>query len=208
MTGYNVAIVGATGLVGRKMLQVLEERNFPIKNLILLASEKSVGVELKFNGEAFKVEKLTSDKFKGVDIALFSAGSDVSLEYAPEAVKRNCVVIDNSSAFRLDDNVPLVVPEVNREKIFEHKGIIANPNCSTIQLVVVLKPLHDRFKVKRVVVSTYQSVTGAGKRGVDQLMAEIKGLDVSNPKFPHKIAFNCIPHIDAFYDDGYSKDDE
>jgi len=207
MSGYNIAIVGATGLVGRKMLQVLEERNFPVENLILLASEKSAGTELKFNGESFKVEKLTPEKFKGVDIALFSAGSDISHEYVPEAVKRNCVVIDNSSAFRLVEHVPLVVPEVNREKIFEHRGIIANPNCSTIQLVVVLKPLHDNFKIKRVVVSTYQSVTGAGKRGVDQLMDEIQGKEPHNMKFPHRIAFNCIPHIDVFYDDGYSKEE-
>jgi aspartate-semialdehyde dehydrogenase len=207
MSEYNVAVVGATGLVGRKMLQVLEERKFPVKNLILLASEKSVGVELKFNGEVFKVEKLNPEKFKGIDIALFSAGSEVSREFAPEAVKRNCVVIDNSSEFRLNKEVPLVVPEVNREKIFEHKGIIANPNCSTIQLVVVLKPLHDNFKIKRVVVSTYQSVTGAGKRGVDQLLAELKSVEVLNPKFPHRIAFNCIPHIDVFYEDGYTKEE-
>ncbi len=207
MSGYNVAIVGATGLVGRKMLQVLEERNFIVKNLTLLASEKSVGVELKFNGEVFKVERLSPEKFKGIDIAFFSAGAEVSREFAPEAVRRNCVVIDNSSEFRLNKEVPLVVPEVNGEKIFEHKGIIANPNCSTIQLVVVLKPLHDKFKIKRVVVSTYQAVTGAGKRGVDQLMAELKGEEVLKPKFPHKIAFNCIPHIDVFYDDGYSKEE-
>lgn len=207
MGDYNVAIVGATGLVGRKMLQVLEERDFPVKNLILLASERSVGVELKFKDEVFKVERLTAEKFKGVDIALFSAGAEVSREFAPEAVRRNCIVIDNSSEFRLNKGVPLVVPEVNREKIFEHKGIIANPNCSTIQLVVVLKPLHDEFKIKRVVVSTYQAVTGAGKRGVDQLMAELKDEEVLRPKFPYRIAFNCIPHIDAFYEDGYSKEE-
>lgn len=207
MKGYNVAIVGATGLVGRKMLQVLEERNFPIRNLLLLASEKSIGVELKFKDESIKVEKLTTMKFKNVDIALFSAGSNISIEFAPEAVKQGCIVIDNSSAFRLNKDVPLVVPEVNREEIFKHNGIIANPNCSTIQLVVVLKPLHDKFKIKRVIVSTYQSVTGAGKRGLDQLMDEINGGKSANPKFPHQIAFNCIPHIDEFYEDGYSKEE-
>lgn len=207
MSEYNVAIVGATGLVGRKIIQVLEERRFTVKNLILLASEKSAGSKLKFNSDDIKVEKLSPEKFKGVEIAFFSAGTDVSCEFVPEAVKRNCIVIDNSSAFRLRDDVPLVVPEVNKGKISEHKGIIANPNCSTIQLVVVLKPLHDKFKVKRVVVSTYQSVTGAGKRGIDQLFAEIKGDKILNPKFPHQIAFNCIPHIDNFYEDGYSKEE-
>jgi aspartate-semialdehyde dehydrogenase len=207
MSGYNIAIVGATGLVGRKMLQILEERNFPVKNLKLLASERSEGIELSFNGERLKVEKLTEEKFKGVDIALFSAGTDVSVKFVPEAVKRGCVVIDNSSAFRLEKDVPLVVPEVNAEKISQHKGIIANPNCSTIQLVVVLKPLHDKFKIKRVVVSTYQSVTGAGKKALDQLMFEIQGLKPQTPKFPHQIAYNCIPQIDNFFEDGYTKEE-
>jgi aspartate-semialdehyde dehydrogenase len=207
MNGYNIAIVGATGLVGRKMLQILEERNFPVKNLKLLASERSEGIELSFNGERLKVEKLTEEKFKGVDIALFSAGTDVSVKFVPEAVKRDCVVIDNSSAFRLEKDVPLVVPEVNAEKISQHKGIIANPNCSTIQLVVVLKPLHDKFKIKRVIVSTYQSVTGAGKKALDQLMFEIQGLKPQTPKFPHQIAYNCIPQIDNFFEDGYTKEE-
>jgi aspartate-semialdehyde dehydrogenase len=207
MTGYNIAIVGATGLVGRKMLQILEERNFPVKDLKLLASERSEGIELSFNGERLKVEKLTEEKFKGVDIALFSAGTDVSVKFVPEAVKRGCVVIDNSSAFRLEKDVPLVVPEVNAEKISQHKGIIANPNCSTIQLVVVLKPLHDKFKIKRVIVSTYQSVTGAGKKALDQLMFEIQGLKPQTPKFPHQIAYNCIPQIDNFFEDGYTKEE-
>jgi aspartate-semialdehyde dehydrogenase len=207
MTGYNIAIVGATGLVGRKMLQILEERNFPVKDLKLLASERSEGIELSFNGERLKVEKLTEEKFKGVDIALFSAGTDVSVKFVPEAVKRGCVVIDNSSAFRLEKDVPLVVPEVNAEKISQHKGIIANPNCSTIQLVVVLKPLHDKFKIKRIVVSTYQSVTGAGKKALDQLMFEIQGLKPQTPKFPHQIAYNCIPQIDNFFEDGYTKEE-
>jgi aspartate-semialdehyde dehydrogenase len=207
MNGYNIAIVGATGLVGRKMLQILEERNFPVKDLKLLASERSEGIELSFNGERLKVEKLTEEKFKGVDIALFSAGTDVSVKFVPEAVKRGCVVIDNSSAFRLEKDVPLVVPEVNAEKISQHKGIIANPNCSTIQLVVVLKPLHDKFKIKRIVVSTYQSVTGAGKKALDQLMFEIQGLKPQTPKFPHQIAYNCIPQIDNFFEDGYTKEE-
>jgi aspartate-semialdehyde dehydrogenase len=204
---YNVAVVGATGLVGRKMTQVLEEHNFPVKNLTPLASERSVGKEVSFKGERIKVQKLTPESFKGIEIALFSAGATVSKEFAPIAVKEGTVVIDNSSAWRMDPKVPLVVPEVNRYDIFKHHGIIANPNCSTIQMVVVLKPLHDRYKIKRVVVSTYQSVTGAGQKGVDQLDEELGKKTGTTRKFPHKIAFNCLPHIDVFHDDGYTKEE-
>ncbi len=207
MKEYNVAVVGATGLVGRKMTQVLEERNFPVKNLVLLASERSVGKEISFKGKKIKVQKLTPDSFEGVQIALFSAGGNVSKEFAPIAAKHGTVVIDNSSAWRMDPEVPLVVPEVNRDDIFKHHGIIANPNCSTIQMVVVLKPLHDRYRIKRVVVSTYQSVTGAGQRGVDQLDEELGKKQGDTHKFPHRIAFNCLPQIDVFRDDGYTKEE-
>ncbi|MCL4512230.1 MAG: aspartate-semialdehyde dehydrogenase [Bacteroidetes bacterium] len=207
MKQYEVAVVGATGLVGRKMVQVLEEKKFPVKNLTLLASERSVGKEITFNGEKIKVKKLTPESFKGIEIAIFSAGATVSKEFGPIAAKQGTVVIDNSSAFRMDPEIPLVVPEVNRNDIFKHHGIIANPNCSTIQMVVVLKPLHDKYRVKRVVVSTYQSVTGAGQKGVDQLDEELGKKAGTTYKFPHKIAFNCLPHIDVFRDDGYTKEE-
>lgn len=164
MKSCNVAVVGATGLVGRKMIQVLEERRFPVASLRLLASARSAGVRLPFNGADYPVEELTPGSFRGIDVALFSAGASVSKQFAPHAVRAGTLVIDNSSAYRMDDGVPLVVPEVNRPMIFRHKGIIANPNCSTIQMVVPLKPLHDRWTITRVVVSTYQSVTGAGKK--------------------------------------------
>ncbi len=207
MKQYNVAVVGATGLVGRKMTQVLEERDFPVKRLTPLASERSVGKEITFKGEKVKVQKLTTESFAGIEIALFSAGASVSREFGPIAAKAGAVVIDNSSAWRMDPAIPLVVPEVNRDDIFKHHGIIANPNCSTIQMVVALKPLHDRYKIKRVVVSTYQSVTGAGQKGVAQLDAELAKQPVPAPKFPHKIAFNCLPHIDVFFGDGYTKEE-
>jgi aspartate-semialdehyde dehydrogenase len=207
MKQYTVAVVGATGLVGRKMIQVLEEHRFPVKELVPLASERSAGKELKFNGKMWKVQTLQPDSFRGVDIALFSAGGSISKEFAPHAVKHGTLVIDNSSAFRMEPDVPLVVPEVNRKDIFTHKGIIANPNCSTIQMVVALKPLHDRYTIRRIVVSTYQSVTGAGKRGIEQLEKEIVKEHAENPKFPHPIAFNVVPHIDVFLDDGYTKEE-
>jgi aspartate-semialdehyde dehydrogenase len=204
---YDVAVVGATGLVGRKMMQVLEERKFPVGRFVPLASARSAGKEVQFNGRTFKVQQLGPQSFEGVQVALFSAGASVSKEFAPHAVKAGAVVIDNSSAFRMDEDTPLVVPEVNRHAIFQHKGIIANPNCSTIQMVVVLKPLHDRFRIKRVVVSTYQSVTGAGHRAVTQLEDEIAGRPLRDKKFPHPIAYNCLPHIDVFFDDGYTKEE-
>ena len=207
MKRYNVAVVGATGLVGRTMMRVLEERDFPVDKLLPLASERSVGKEVVFHGKNIPVQKLEPDSFNNVQIALFSAGASVSKEFAPHAVKAGTVVIDNSSAFRMDADVPLVVPEVNRSQIFAHHGIIANPNCSTIQMVVVLKPLHDRFRIKRVVVSTYQSVTGAGQRAVRQLEDELAKRPLREKKFPHPIAFNCLPHIDVFFDDGYTKEE-
>lgn len=207
MRFFDVAVVGATGLVGRMMVRVLEERKFPVNRLVPLASERSVGKEILFNGKGIAVEKLAPERFKNVQIALFSAGASVSKEFAPHAVEAGTVVIDNSSAFRMDEDVPLVVPEVNRQQIFNHKGIIANPNCSTIQMVVVLKPLHDRFTIKRVVVSTYQSVTGAGQRAVVQLEDELANRTPRERKFPYPIAFNCLPHIDVFCDDGYTKEE-
>ncbi len=207
MRKSNVAVVGATGLVGRKMLQVLEERRFPVDSLRLLASERSVGKEITAYGTPQRVELLTPESFSEISIALFSAGAAVSREFAPHAVRAGALVIDNSSAFRMDDSVPLVVPEVNRAAMFCHRGIIANPNCSTIQLVVALKPLHDRWKVRRVVVATYQSVTGAGQRGLSQLEAEVSNLRVPEMKFAHAIAFNVLPHVDVFFDDGYTREE-
>lgn len=203
---YNVAVVGATGLVGRKMIQVLEERRFPVGKLLLLASKYSVGKSLEFSGSMIAVEELGKDSFTNVEIALFSAGAGVSKEYAAVAASKGALVIDNSSAFRMETHVPLVVPEVNPRQIMHHKGIIANPNCSTIQMVVVLKPLHDHWKVRRVVVSTYQSVSGAGQRAVEQLEGEIEEEYVER-KFPHPIAYNVLPHIDIFFDDGYTKEE-
>jgi len=191
---YNVAIAGATGLVGRTMIKVLEERNFPICNLTLLASERSDGEIIKFKGEDFVVKQIAADSFEDVDIALFSAGKDVSIKYAPEAVKSGCIVIDNGSYWRMNPNVPLVVPEVNPEALEWHKGIIANPNCSTIQLVVPLKPINDLYNLKRVIVSTYQSITGAGQRGVDQLISEVTGFDPAERVTSHQIAYNLVFH--------------
>ncbi len=207
MKSCNVAVVGATGLVGRKMIQVLEERRFPVAALRLLASAKSAGLRLPFNGADYTVEELTPDSFKGIDVALFSAGASVSKQFAPHAVRAGTLVIDNSSAYRMDDGVPLVVPEVNRPMIFRHKGIIANPNCSTIQMVVPLKPLHDRWTITRIVVATYQSVTGAGKKGLSQLETEVAGHTVQDKKFPHQIAFNILPQVDVFMEDGYTKEE-
>ncbi len=206
---YDVIVAGATGMVGRKMIQVLEERNFPVGRLIPLASERSVGHEVEFHGQPVRVEKLSRETLseRNIEIALFSAGASVSREFAPIAAANGILVIDNSSAFRMEKGVPLVVPEVNRRQIFNHKGIIANPNCSTIQMVVVLKPLHDHFHIKRVVVSTYQSVTGAGKKGYDQLMRELNHEEITARKFPHQISFNCIPHIDEFFDDSYTREE-
>jgi aspartate-semialdehyde dehydrogenase len=205
---YTVAVVGATGLVGRTMITVLEEQKFPVERLLPLASARSAGSEVPFHGKPIKVQKLTAESFAGVDFALFSAGASVSLEFSPKAAERGAVVIDNSSAFRMDAAVPLIVPEVNPDDAFKHHGIIANPNCSTIQMVVALKPLHDAFTIKRIVVSTYQSVSGAGKKGINQLEDELAGRPLRDKKFPHPIAYNVLPHIDVFLPNGYTKEEQ
>ena len=212
MKGYRVAVVGATGAVGREMVKVLEQRDFPVSEIKLLASSRSAGKIVRFRGEDVKVEELKPESFEGVDIALFSAGGERSKQFAPEAVKRGVVVIDNSSAFRMEEDVPLVVPEVNPEDVDWHRGIIANPNCSTIQMVVVLKPLHDISRIKRVVVSTYQAVSGAGAEAMEELREQtdaiLSGKPVPEPrKIPKQIAFNCIPQIDVFLEDGYTKEE-
>lgn len=212
--GYKVAVIGATGNVGREMLQTLAERNFPADEVIALASARSVGREISFGDDkVLKVKDLATFDFKGVDIALSSPGAKISAEHSPRAAAAGCVVVDNTSHFRMDPDVPLVVPEVNPEAIagYKKKGIIANPNCSTIQMVVALKPLHDLFKIKRVVVSTYQSVSGAGKDAMDELFNQTRSIYVNDPvkpeKFTKQIAFNCIPHIDVFMDDGATKEE-
>ncbi|MDP7638709.1 MAG: aspartate-semialdehyde dehydrogenase [Candidatus Hydrogenedentes bacterium] len=214
MNEKSVAVVGATGVVGQCMLETLENRDFPVKSLRLLASARSRGKELSFRGETLKVEVLGENSFKGIEVALFSAGGGTSKKFAPFAAADGCVVIDNSSAWRMDPKVPLVVPEVNGDDVGWHGGIIANPNCSTIQMVCVLKPLHDAATVNRVVVSTYQAVSGAGKDALDELAAQTRAvLDGETPKgevFPHPIAFNCIPQIpqsNAFADNGYTTEE-
>ncbi|PLX66410.1 MAG: aspartate-semialdehyde dehydrogenase [Denitrovibrio sp.] len=210
-SAYNVAIAGATGAVGETLLNILEERNFPIAELKLLASKRSVGKELTFKGKTYKVEELTHDCFEGVDIALFSAGGGRSLEYAPSAVKAGAIVVDNSSAFRMNPSVPLVVPEVNSEDAFKHNGIIANPNCTTIIMLVALKPLYDYSKIKNVVVSSYQSTSGAGASAMEELQNQtkqwVKGEDLVVDKFAHQILFNVIPHVDSFTENGYTKEE-
>lgn len=210
-TTYNVAILGATGLVGRTMLQVLDERNFPVRNILPLASERSRGKELEFRGRTFLTEVPSAEIFSQADIALFSAGAGASRQWAQIAAEAGAVVIDNSSAFRMDPEVPLVVPEVNPDAMFDAdggvKGIIANPNCSTIQMVVVLKPLHDSYRIRRVVVSTYQSVTGKGKEGRDALEDELAGKNPGSFVHVHQIAFNAVPHIDVFQENGYTKEE-
>ena len=206
MKKINIAIVGATGMVGRTFLKVLEERDFPIENLHLLASKKSAGATVTFKGKDYIVKELNDNSFdKGIDIALFSAGGDISKQYAPIAKEKGVIVVDNSSAWRMDKNVPLVVPEVNPEEVRNHKGIIANPNCSTIQAVVPLKALNDKFKIKRIVYSTYQAVSGSGVKGINDLQEGVTG--AKNEFYPHKIAFNCIPHIDSFTENGYTKEE-
>lgn len=211
--GYRVCIVGATGVVGREMFSILEERDFPVSDLKLLASERTAGTTQEFKGEKLKVQVLREDSFKGMEIGLFSAGGSISQKYAPIASEEGCVVIDNTSAFRMDPEVPLVVPEVNPHAIadYDHKGIIANPNCSTIQMVVVLKPIHDVAKIKRVIVSTYQSVSGTGKEAIRELekqtLAIFNQRELKSEVYPHQIAFNCIPHIDVFSENGYTKEE-
>ena len=209
--GYKVAIIGTTGLVGEEMRAVLRERRFPVRELKLLASARSAGRTLSWGERQVQVETLVSDSFAGVDIALFSAGSGISLDYAPVAREAGAVVIDNSSAWRMDLDVPLVVPEVNPGALADHGGIIANPNCSTIQMVMALKPLHDLWTMKRVIVSTYQAVSGTGREAVDELLEQTRDILADRaPRsgvYAHPIAFNLFPHIDVFEDSGYSKEE-
>jgi aspartate-semialdehyde dehydrogenase len=209
---YKVAVVGATGAVGLEMIKMLEARKFPVKSIKFLASKKSVGRKLKFNDKEIAVELLAKDSGKDTDIALFSAGATVSKEFAPFFAAQNCFVIDNSSAWRMEKNIPLIVPEVNPNDLSKNKKIIANPNCSTIQMVVALKPLHDAAQIKRVIVSTYQSVSGAGQLGINELIEQTKAWargenNLACQKFQYQIAFNIIPHIDVFTDNGYTKEE-
>ena len=212
--GYKVVVAGATGNVGREMLNILAEREFPVDEIVALASRKSMGTEVSFGDKTLKTKDLDTFDFTGWDIALFAVGSEATKIYAPKAAASGCVVIDNSSLYRYDPQIPLVVPEVNAEAVdmYKNKMIIANPNCSTAQMVVALKPLHDRARIKRVVVSTYQSVSGAGKEGIDELWDQTKGMyvpgqEVAPKKFSKQIAFNVIPHIDVFLDDGSTKEE-
>ncbi len=208
---FNVAIAGATGAVGVEMLKTLEKRNFPVKNLKLLASSRSVGKTFDFKGEKLVVEELTEQSFKGVDIALFSAGGDISKAFRKSVVDSGAIMIDNSSAFRMEDDVPLVVPEVNPEDIKKHNGVIANPNCSTIIMLVAVAPLHRAKKLKRLVAATYQATSGAGAKGMDEMLVQTRQILDNQPiepkAFAHRIAFNLIPHIDAFVDNGYTKEE-
>jgi aspartate-semialdehyde dehydrogenase len=206
MKSYKLALVGATGLVGRTAIKVLEEKNLPISEYVFFASKQSAGATVHLLGKDYIVQELTEDSFDfGFDFAIFSAGGDTAKKFAPIAASKGCIVVDNSSAFRMDDDVPLVVPEVNSKDLEKHKNIIANPNCSTIQAVVPLKPLDDKYKIKRIVYSTYQAVSGAGKHGVEDLENTLKGL--APQKFPYPIANNCLPHIDVFMDNGYTKEE-
>jgi len=210
---FNIAVAGATGAVGNQMVRCLEEADFPIQSIKLLASARSVGRQLRFKGDLIEVEELKEESFKGMDIALFSAGGGTSEKFAPHAAQSGCVVVDNSSAWRMDPDVPLVVPEVNPHAIAQYtqKGIIANPNCSTIQMVIVLDPIHKKYGIKRIVVSTYQAVSGTGKKAIDELFdqtrALINFLNCENKVYPHRIAFNCLPHIDTFMPNGYTKEE-
>jgi aspartate-semialdehyde dehydrogenase len=213
MKTFNVAVVGATGAVGNEMIRILEERNFSVGQLKLLASERSLGKSLEYKGKSIPVDVLNENSFGGMQIGLFSAGGSISEKFAPIATKAGCVVVDNTSAFRMVPDIPLVVPEVNPEAIgqYKNKGIIANPNCSTIQMVVTLKPIHDAARIKRIVVSTYQAVSGTGKKAIEELslqtQAILNGQDPAVKVYPHQIAFNCLPQIDVFLDNGYTKEE-
>jgi len=213
MKTYQVAVVGATGAVGNEMIKTLERRNFPVDKLKLLASERSLGVNIEYKGNMIPVEVLKEDSFGGVQIGLFSAGGSISEKFAPLAAKAGCVVVDNTSAFRMVHDIPLVVPEVNPEAIAQYstKGIIANPNCSTIQMVVALKPIHDAVTIKRIVVSTYQAVSGTGKKAIEELSLQtralLSGQEPEVKVYPHRIAFNCLPQIDVFIENGYTKEE-
>src|SRR5580693_3495975 len=208
-TGFHVAIVGATGAVGAELIQLLEQREFPLRGLKLLASPKSAGKVLKFKGEQIPVEAISKNSFRSVDIALFSAGASTSREYAQEAVSAGAVVIDNSSAFRMEPDVPLVVPEINSADLGKHRGIIANPNCTTIIALMALYPLHKVFRVKRVIASSYQAVSGAGAKAIQELWDQsqlfFSGQSATPKIFPHPIAFNVLPQVDVFLENGYTK---
>jgi len=208
---YVVAVVGATGAVGNEMIKTLSQRNFPVETLRLFASERSEGKTLEFNDKKISVDAIKDTSFKGIDIALFSAGAERSKIWAPVAAKSGCVVVDNSSQWRMDPEIPLVVPEVNPHDLKKHKGIIANPNCSTIQMVVVLKPIHDAAKIKRVVVTTFQAVSGTGQKAINELMQQTTDLlnfkEIQCNVYPYQIAFNVLPHIDTFLDNGYTKEE-
>ena len=211
MSKYNVAVVGATGAVGREMIKILDERKFPIKDLVLFASEQSVGKTISFRKKELETYELNTNSFDDIDIALFSAGSSVSKKLAPIAVNNGTIVIDNSNAFRMDSHVPLIVSEINPSDLIKHNGIIANPNCSTIQMVVALKPILDEVGINRIIVSTYQSVSGTGKDAIDELKVQSSQI-LNNKKptrkvYPHQIAFNILPHIDIFEDNGYTKEE-
>ncbi len=209
--GLKVAVVGATGAVGNMMIKVLEERNFPVKQLKLLASKRSAGRKLQFRNSEIEVQELTESSFDDVELALFSAGASVSRKFAPIAASKGCVVVDNSSAFRMEPDVPLVVPEVNPYALKHHKKIIANPNCSTIQMVVALKPLQDAAGIKRIIVTTFQAVSGTGQKAIFELEEQVKawvhGKQLEPKVYPHQIAFNCLPHIGSFLDNGYSEEE-
>ncbi len=207
MSSKSVAVVGVTGAVGQEMLDVLAARDFPLSNLRPLASERSAGKTVQFRGEEIPIEVLGDDSFAGVDLALFSAGASISREYAPVAVDAGAVVVDNSSAFRMDPAIPLVVPEVNSDAIAAHQGIIANPNCSTIIMVVALQPIHELSALTRVVVSTYQAASGAGAKGMDALRRELSGEELEDSPFPHRLAGNLVPRIDVVQDNGYTKEE-
>jgi len=213
MRKFNVAVVGATGAVGNEMISVLEQRDFPVGELRLLASERSIGKELEFKGKSYPVEVLGENSFTGMEIGLFSAGGSISQKFAPIAAAAGCVVVDNTSAFRMEPDIPLVVPEVNPDDIalYTKRGIIANPNCSTIQMVVALKPIYDAAGIRRVVVTTFQAVSGTGKKAMEELEDQTKSLlNFKEPKikvYPHQIAFNCLPQIDVFVDNGYTKEE-
>src|SRR5215472_15304025 len=207
----HVAVVGATGAVGIEMIKTLEKRSFPVSKLTLLASARSAGKKLKFRGEEIAVQELTRDSFEDIDIALFSAGGSISIEFAPAAAAAGCVVIDNSSAFRMDDRVPLVIPEINAGDVRLHKGIIANPNCATAVTLMALYPLHQAFNVKRIFASSYQAVSGTGAKAIDELRRQVdeivKGKPATKEVYPHQIAFNVLPHVDSFLPDGYTKEE-
>ena len=207
----HVAVVGATGAVGIEMIKTLEKRNFPVSKLTLLASARSVGRKLKFRGQEIAVKELTKDAFAGIDIALFSAGGSISKEFAPLAAKAGCVVIDNSSAFRMDNDVPLIIPEINAGDLRQHKGIIANPNCTTAVTLMALYPLHEAFNVRRIFASSYQAVSGTGAKAIDELQRQVSQIVEAKPVtkevYPHQIAFNVLPHVDSFLPSGYTKEE-